>query len=57
MVRTRPGVDVKINGQPLEMVPFVQDIIRSAVTGIVGELKGYEEGAVIEISIGKKQNL
>ena len=39
------------------MVPFVQDIIRSAVTGIVGELKGYEEGAVIEISIGKKQNL
>lgn len=57
VVRTRPEVDVKINGQPLEMVPFVQDIIRSAVTGIVGELKGYEEGAVIEISIGKKQNL
>ena len=47
-------MDVKINGQPLEMVPFVQDIIRSAVTGIVGELKGYEERAAIEISIGRK---
>lgn len=55
VIRTRPEVSVKIDGQPLEMVPFVQDIIRSAVTGIVGELKGYEEGAAIEISIGKKQ--
>ncbi|WP_195267898.1 molybdopterin-guanine dinucleotide biosynthesis protein B [Eubacterium sp. 1001713B170207_170306_E7] len=57
IVRTRPEVNVKINGQPLEMVLFVQNIIRSAVTGIVGELKGYEKGAAIEISIGKKQNI
>jgi molybdopterin-guanine dinucleotide biosynthesis adapter protein len=40
-----------INGKPVKLVPFVQNVLRNAVAGVVSELRGYEKGAEIEISI------
>jgi len=39
-------VSLKINGQELEMVPFVQAILKNAVLGVAKELRGYEKGRV-----------
>lgn len=46
-------VEVKIGGKSLTMVPFVQDIVRGAVEGVLRELDGYEEEQDIEIIIRK----
>lgn len=34
------------------MIPFVQGILFDVVQGMVGNLKGYRKGKVIEIKIG-----
>lgn len=47
----KADINLFINGKPVELVPFVQNILRNAVIGVVGELHGYEKGADIEISI------
>ena len=39
------------NDEEVSMVPFVEDIIRASVLGIVGELRGYEEGVKIRIEL------
>ena len=47
-------ITLKINGQPVRMVPFVQKILRNAVLGVASELEGYQEGASIEVHIEEK---
>jgi molybdopterin-guanine dinucleotide biosynthesis protein B len=42
-------VSLKINGQEIGMVPFVQSVIKNTVLGIVKELNGYQKDAVVEI--------
>lgn len=45
------GVGLTIDGKPVNMVPFVQKILRNAVMGVVSELDGYQDGADIEIRL------
>ncbi|MBN1155612.1 molybdopterin-guanine dinucleotide biosynthesis protein B [candidate division KSB1 bacterium] len=42
---------LKINGQEIPIVPFVQSILRNAVTGVVRELDGWREGVTIDVTI------
>ena len=42
-------ISLRVDGQPVRMVPFVQKILYNAVMGVVKELEGYREGAEIEI--------
>jgi molybdopterin-guanine dinucleotide biosynthesis adapter protein len=44
-------INLSINGKPVKLVPFVQNILRNAVLGVVSELNGYEKDADIEISV------
>ncbi len=44
-------VIVKFNGQEIEMLPFVEELVRNTITGLMASLKGYEEGADISIEI------
>lgn len=46
-------VKLKVNGESIHMVPFVQNILRNAVEAVVKELDGYSKNALIEIEIGK----
>ena len=43
------GVELVINGRRIDMVPFVQSILKNAVLGVVSELEGYTPGCEIEI--------
>ena len=43
------GVELVINGRRIDMVPFVQNILKNAVLGVVGELDGYISEGNIEI--------
>jgi molybdopterin-guanine dinucleotide biosynthesis protein B len=43
------GVELFIDGRRIDMVPFVQSILRRTVLGVAGELDGYREGAEIRI--------
>lgn len=45
------GISLKINGQEIKMVPFVQNILKNAVEGIAKELHGYSENGDIEVCI------
>lgn len=47
------GLNLRIGGKPVPMVPFVQNILRNAVLGVVKELDGYTDGADVEITSGK----
>lgn len=42
---------VKFNGEDVPLAPFVEDMIKGAVIGMMQALKGYEEGADITIEI------
>ena len=41
-----------INGNEINMVPFVQRLLYNAVQGVVSELDCYEDGFSIEVKIG-----
>ena len=47
-------ISVKFNGEEIPMVPFVENIIKGSVIGMIQALKGYEEGADITIEIKEK---
>lgn len=51
-VISKSSVNLRINGKSVDMVPFVQNILRNTVLGVVSELKGFSEHSDIEISIG-----
>ncbi len=50
-VQQQQSVHVFINDQPLDLVPFVQDMIRAASAGMISQLRGYQEQADIRIEI------
>jgi len=54
-VISNTNIEVTVNGKPLKMVPFVQDILRNTVLGVLRELRGYQEGTDIKITIGRPQ--
>lgn len=45
------GLELICAGRPIDMVPFVQNILRNAVLGVVSELEGYEKGGSVEIKL------
>lgn len=47
------NIKLTIDGQEIEMVPFVQRTLLNTVKGVVSELKGYNSEGVIEIKIGE----
>jgi len=50
-VSLRPSVEVRINGKPMALNPFVSEIVVSTIKGLLTPLKGFSEGE-IEIKIG-----
>jgi molybdopterin-guanine dinucleotide biosynthesis protein B len=44
-------ITLRIDGEELKLVPFVQNLIRNSALAVVSELEGYREGAKIEITI------
>ena len=44
-------VTFEINGKEIEMVPFVQRILKNSVLGVASELEGYKEGQPIKVEI------
>lgn len=54
-VISKSSVSLRINGKLVDMVPFVQNILRNTVLGVVSELKGFSENSDIEISIGNER--
>lgn len=49
------AVTLRVDDCEIEMVPFVQNILRNAVLAVVQELDGFEEGAQINIEIRKSK--
>ncbi|HLV09291.1 MAG TPA: molybdopterin-guanine dinucleotide biosynthesis protein B [Halanaerobiales bacterium] len=49
---SRSNIKLLIDGEEIEMVPFVQRLLRNAVMGVVSELEGYQPGSQIELRIG-----
>lgn len=45
------GIELLVNGRKIKMVPFVQDILRNALVGVVSTLEGYEKGCNIEVNL------
>jgi len=43
------GVALSIDGRQIDMVPFVQNILKNAALGVISELDGYIPGCNIEI--------
>lgn len=48
------NVNLYINDKKIEMVPFVEKILKNAVFGVVKELEGFKEGKSIKIEIGEE---
>lgn len=46
------SIKLLIDGQEVDMVPFVQKILYNSVEGVIKELEGYKKGARVEIRIG-----
>jgi len=42
----KKNVSLKIDGKKLELAPFVQKILKNAVLGVAGELRGYKKGRI-----------
>ena len=49
-VSLRPATEVKIDGRPMPMNPFISGIVRGTILGMFSSLKGFKKGK-IEISI------
>lgn len=46
------NINLKVDGKVIPMVPFVQNILRNAVMGVVSELQGGDGNSTIEITLG-----
>lgn len=45
------GLSLTVDGRPIQMVPFVQKLLRNAVLGVVQELDGYRPDVPIEVKL------
>jgi molybdopterin-guanine dinucleotide biosynthesis adapter protein len=52
--RNRPSVRVILDGKNIPMKDFVQDIIRSAIMGLLTPLKGFFDARRVEIKINRQ---
>jgi len=43
------GVELTLGGRRIDMVPFVQKVLKNAVLGVAQELDGYEKGCSLEL--------
>lgn len=48
-VLKKSKVSLKVDGQDIIMVPFVENLLKNAVTGVVKELRGYKKGCKIQV--------
>jgi len=39
-------VEVSINGKEIELNPFVEELIKNTVKGMLSSLRGYENGKI-----------
>ena len=46
-----PGITLLVNGQAIELKPFIENLIKDGVTGMIRSLKGYSQAKEIEIRI------
>lgn len=49
-ISLQPATEVRIDGQPMPMNPFISVIVRSTILGMLSPLKGFKRGKV-EISL------
>lgn len=47
-------LEVRVDGVPLGMVPFVQKMVAGTIVGMIGTLKGAEDAREIEIRVRRK---
>jgi molybdopterin-guanine dinucleotide biosynthesis protein B len=45
-VSLHPTTEVKVDGQPLPMNPFISNIVRSTILGMLSPLKGFKKGKI-----------
>jgi molybdopterin-guanine dinucleotide biosynthesis protein B len=45
-VSLHPTVEVKVDGQPMPMNPFISDIVRNTILGMLSPLKGFKKGKI-----------
>ncbi len=50
----KPGIQLFVNGNFIDMNPFVRDIVSNTLQGMVSSLKGADEIKTLEISLIKK---
>src|SRR3990172_2435742 len=46
-----PGISLLVNGQAIELKPFIENLIKDGVTGMIRSLKGCSQAKEIEIRI------
>ncbi len=46
------NIKLIIDGREIDMVPFVQDILKDTLIGVIKNLEGYRKGKTIEIRMG-----
>ncbi|HII61560.1 molybdopterin-guanine dinucleotide biosynthesis protein B [Pyrococcus horikoshii] len=51
VLSSRPKVIIKIDGQPLYLKDWVQELVEKTIKGMLSAMKGYREGKRIEIII------
>lgn len=49
------NIKLIIDGREIAMVPFVQNLLKGTLEGLIKNLKGYRNGKTIEIKIGSKK--
>jgi molybdopterin-guanine dinucleotide biosynthesis protein B len=49
------NISLSIDNNEIAMVPFVKNILKNAVIGVVSELKGYKKNAEITVKLGSKK--
>ncbi len=50
-VQTKSKVKLYINDEPIQMVPFVENILKSTCLGLISQFEGYEDESSIRIEI------
>jgi len=53
-VLTSQDVELSINGRAVDMVPFVQKILKNAILGVAKELEGFEENTEIVVKVRQR---
>ena len=48
-------VEVVVDGTPLQITPFVRNIVASVVLGMVTSLKGAEKARSIQVNVRRKK--